>query len=99
MPPLWTIPVVWLLLVNLIAFLAIWRDKRRAEKGQWRIRERTLFTFGALGGIWGMMFGMRQFRHKTKKASFLFITGLLFILNLGYYFGTYKLWESLSTGS
>lgn len=99
MPPLWTFAVGWLVIINFVAFVAIWRDKRRAEKGQWRIRERTLFTFGALGGIWGMMFGMRQFRHKTKKLSFLLVTAVLFVLNCGYYFATYKLWENLSSGA
>jgi uncharacterized membrane protein YsdA (DUF1294 family) len=96
MPHIGILTLSWLALINLIAFIAIWRDKRRAEKGQWRISEKTLYTFGALGGVWGMLYGMRTFRHKTRKLSFLAISSLLVLLNLGYYYGTWTLWRSLT---
>lgn len=59
-----------LLIVNICAFGAMGIDKRRAIKGKWRIPERTLFLWAALGGAWGSLIGMRAFRHKTKKTAF-----------------------------
>ena len=68
---------VWIILfaalivvMNLLAFILMGVDKRRAKKGQWRIKEATLFLaaglFGALGGTAGMYF----FRHKTQHWYF-----------------------------
>ena len=55
---------------NAVAFTLMGVDKRRARRGQWRIRERTLFgaaiCFGALGGTLGMF----CFHHKTKHWYF-----------------------------
>jgi uncharacterized membrane protein YsdA (DUF1294 family) len=96
MPALWLAPIAWIVMINLGAFVAIWRDKRKAQKGEWRIREQTLFLFGALGGVWGMLYGMKTFRHKTRKFSFIAVSSLLVILNLGYYYGTWRLWMVLS---
>ena len=42
-------------------------DKRKAEKGKWRIPEKTLFMFTWLGGGIGTIAGMYKFRHKTMK--------------------------------
>ncbi len=35
--------LIYLLTINLITFLAMYIDKRRAKKGKWRIKESTLF--------------------------------------------------------
>jgi len=48
----------------------MWIDKRKAQKGSWRIPEKTLFTITLLGGGIGTILGMYAFRHKTKKLSF-----------------------------
>jgi len=58
--------------MNLIAFILMGADKRRAIKGKWRTPERTLFLWAILGGAWGAYAGMRVFRHKTKKPIFRF---------------------------
>ena len=67
--------------INLVAYVTVWRDKRLAQKDRWRIRERTLFGMGFLFGWIGLLRGMRRFRHKTRKASFLFVTVLIVIWN------------------
>ena len=62
----------WLLPVNLVAFIMMWSDKRRARKGKRRIPEATLFTAAILGGSIGALAGMYTFRHKTKHKSFVY---------------------------
>ncbi len=61
---------VYLLSMNLISFLAMYIDKKKAKKGKWRISEWTLFMLVILGGGVGGIAGMKLFRHKTKKAKF-----------------------------
>lgn len=62
--------IIYILLINIIAFLAMWIDKRRAENGEWRISENGLFTLVLLGGGIGGIAGMYVFHHKTKKLKF-----------------------------
>lgn len=62
--------IIYLVIINLIAFLAMYIDKRRAKYGKWRIKEHTLFILAILGGSVGAIIGMYTFRHKTKKARF-----------------------------
>jgi uncharacterized membrane protein YsdA (DUF1294 family) len=35
--------IIYLLIINIIAFLAMYIDKQKAKKGKWRIKESTLF--------------------------------------------------------
>ena len=62
--------LLYLVIINLIGFLMMWSDKRRAKWGKWRIPEQTLFIVTALGGGIGTISGMYTFRHKTKKLKF-----------------------------
>ena len=63
--------LIYLLVINLIAFLAMYIDKKRAKWGKWRIKESTLFSLVLLGGGVGGIAGMYTFRHKTKKPGFV----------------------------
>ena len=63
--------IIYLICINIIGFLAMWIDKRKAIKGKWRIPEQTLFTITLLGGGFGTIAGMYTFRHKTQKYSFV----------------------------
>ena len=63
--------LIYLLVINLIAFLAMYIDKKRAKWGKWRIKESTLFLLALLGGSIGGIAGMYTFRHKTKKTKFV----------------------------
>ena len=42
--------IIYLLSINIIAFLAMGRDKWKAKKGHWRTQEKTLLTLVILGG-------------------------------------------------
>jgi len=72
--------IIYLLIINLIGFIAMWLDKIKAKKGAWRIPEKTLFLITFLGGGIGTIAGMYAFRHKTQKLKFTI--GLLVILIL-----------------
>lgn len=62
--------IIYLIIINIIAFLAMFIDKRKAKYGKWRIKEHTLFILALIGGSIGAIIGMYTFRHKTKKARF-----------------------------
>ena len=68
-----------IIILNFISFMLMGIDKGRAIKRQWRIKESTLlitsFLFGALGGLFGMLF----FRHKTKHLKFIVSIPLMLI--------------------
>ena len=74
--------IIYLLAINLIAFLAMWLDKYKAKRGKWRTQEKTLFTLVALGGGIGGITGMYAFRHKTKKTRFIIGFPLIIIMQI-----------------
>ncbi len=63
--------IIYVLIINIIAFAAMQIDKSRAKKHKWRIPEKTLFIFVLLGGGIGGTIGMYIFRHKTKHWYFV----------------------------
>ena len=63
--------IIYLIVINLMAFLAMFIDKRRAIKEEWRISENTLFILVLLGGSIGGIAGMYVFHHKTQKLKFI----------------------------
>ncbi len=74
--------IIYLILINLIAFLAMYIDKRKAQKGKWRIKEYTLLMLAVFGGSIGAIIGMYTFRHKTQKARFYIGFPLILILEI-----------------
>lgn len=64
------IAVIYLIVINIIAFALMGIDKARAQKQKWRIPEKTLFLPVILGGGIGGIAGMHVFRHKTKHWYF-----------------------------
>ena len=62
--------IIYLLIINLLAFLAMGLDKWKAKRDAWRIPEQTLMSLVLLGGGIGGIAGMYTFRQKTKKARF-----------------------------
>lgn len=81
--------------MSLVLFALMGVDKRRAQMGGRRVRERTLFLLAFLGGALGGIVGMRAFRHKTKHASFAVGMLFLFLLNLACAF--FSLWLNART--
>lgn len=61
----------YVLLINLVTFIARGIDKRKSQKQKRRISEKNLLISTALGGRLGAVLGMQAFRHKTIKGKFL----------------------------
>lgn len=62
--------IIYLIVINIIAFIAMYVDKRKARYGKWRIPEQSLFILALIGGSIGAIAGMYIFKHKTKKMRF-----------------------------
>ena len=75
--------IIYLLAINLIAFLAMGIDKWKAKKNAWRIPEQTLLSLVVLGGGIGGIAGMYTFRHKTKKPRFYIGFPLILLCEIG----------------
>ena len=80
MPSFTRIFFIYLVIINLAAFLLMAMDKSRARKHRWRIPEKTLFLLAILGGSIGAIAGMYTFRHKTRH--WYFVIGMPAILIL-----------------
>jgi uncharacterized membrane protein YsdA (DUF1294 family) len=61
---------IYLIAINLAAFLAFGADKRLAQARLWRISERSLLLLAIAGGVVGAIVGQQAFRHKTRKQPF-----------------------------
>lgn len=62
--------LAYLVIVNLVGFVSMWNDKRKAKLGKWRTPEHELIMIAVLGGSVGALLGMKKFRHKTKHVKF-----------------------------
>ena len=73
-----TLLAVYLVFVNITAFLLMGMDKQRARRKAFRVPETVLFAFALCGGSIGAIAGMWLYAHKTKKKRF--VIGLPLIL-------------------
>jgi uncharacterized membrane protein YsdA (DUF1294 family) len=70
------------LVMSLACFVAYGWDKGRAANGGRRMPEQTLHVLALLGGWPGALLGQRQFRHKTKKMTFLIVFWCVVVLHV-----------------
>ena len=62
--------LLYLVAINVVAFLLYGIDKWKAKRDAYRISEKTLLTVAVIGGSVGAICGMRYFRHKTRHWYF-----------------------------
>lgn len=74
--------IIYLTIINVIAFALMGFDKQRAKRKLWRIPEKTLFLSAILGGSIGAILGMYTFRHKTKHATFVYGMPVILIIQI-----------------
>ncbi|MGL5617188.1 MAG: DUF1294 domain-containing protein [Sarcina sp.] len=74
--------IAYLIIINIIGFLSMYIDKRRAIKGKWRISEAKLLFIAIIGGSIGSYLGMHIFRHKTKYMKFSYGIPIIIIFQL-----------------
>lgn len=75
--------LIYIIVINIISFLAMYSDKQKSMKKKWRTPEKVLFLYVFLGGGIGGTIAMHLFHHKTKhwyfKYGFPIITIIEFI--------------------
>ncbi|MCX6714706.1 MAG: DUF1294 domain-containing protein [Candidatus Uhrbacteria bacterium] len=71
-----------LLTTNFVTFTLVLLDKIAASSKMRRIPEKALFTATFFGGSIGMLVGMFTIHHKNRKVSFLFVVGVLVLLQI-----------------
>ena len=74
--------IIYLLIINIIAFFAMFIDKKKAEKDRWRIKESTLLMLALVGGSIGAIIGMYAFHHKTQKPRFFLGIPIIIVLQI-----------------
>lgn len=72
--------IAYLIVINLIGFIIMGADKKRAIRGAWRISEASLFLTALLGGALGCTLGMHRFHHKTRHWYFKYGMPSIFIV-------------------
>ena len=70
------------LAMSLITFCAYGLDKFKAQKGLWRIPEKTLHILELCGGGPGALLAQRLLRHKSYKRSFRIVFWVMVVLNI-----------------
>lgn len=74
--------LLYLAFINALTFFVFAFDKTFAQKGSWRVRERTLLILALCGGTPAALFAMQSFRHKTQKTSFNLLLALILLVQL-----------------
>ncbi len=74
--------ILYLLAINIAAFIAFGIDKYKAKRDKWRIPESTLLTMAVLGGSIGALAGMKIWRHKTLHNKFRIGIPVILVLQI-----------------
>ena len=77
---------IYVFFTNLLLFILMGLDKRKAKLNHWRISEKTLFSLALMGGSIGGILGMYTFRHKTKHLKFTLGFPIIFLFQLIFIF-------------
>ena len=80
----WSAILVWVLLVNVIGFVLMKRDKEYAQKDKWRVKESTLLITAAVGGSLGIYAGMYKFNHKTLHKKFTILVPIIMLIQMSF---------------
>ncbi len=73
--------LIYLIIINILAYIIMWLDKIKSLYNKWRISEKTLWMLSILGGVFGIWLGMQApLYHKAGKNIFkIFIPLIAFV--------------------
>lgn len=74
--------IIYLVTINVVAFLVYGLDKWKAKRKLWRIPEAVLLTLAVIGGSIGAWLGMKVWHHKTAHKEFRFGIPLIIIAQI-----------------
>lgn len=74
--------IIYLVVINVCAFLFFGRDKKLAKNHQRRMSEFNFLLVAFLGGSVGSFLGMLFFRHKISKTTFMIKFGIVVLLQI-----------------
>lgn len=74
--------MLYLIVINLLSFYLMAKDKKAAIQHRWRVPEKVLFFVTLIGGSVGGLAGMIHYHHKNRKWYFLFGYSIIFALHL-----------------
>lgn len=72
---------ILILIMNIIGYAVMYIDKKKAQKGTYRISEKYIFILALFFGAIGIYLGMYKFRHKTKHTLFTVGIPICIIIN------------------
>ncbi len=81
--------IAYVVIINIISFIAMGNDKRKARKHVYRTPESVLFTLALMGGSIGSIVGMYTFRHKTQHWYFVVFMPVIFIVQVAFVVAIY----------
>ncbi len=74
--------IIYLVVINVVGFVAFGWDKFCAVHDMYRTPESTLLMIAAIGGAAGSIAGQRLFRHKTRKEPFRTYLNITVLINV-----------------
>lgn len=74
--------LIYLAVINIIAFFLYGIDKWKARHDKWRVTEARLLWIAVAGGSIGALLGMKIWHHKTQHAKFRFGLPAILILQI-----------------
>ncbi len=86
--------LIYLAVINIVAFFLYGIDKWKARHDKWRVTEARLIAVALLGGSLGAWLGMKIWHHKTLHAKFRYGLPLILFFHLAiavaivYYFNS-----------
>ncbi len=70
------------IIINIVLYVTMVIDKKRAIKDQWRIPEKNMYLMAVLGGGLGGLCAMVFKRHKNRHMDFILVFTMTSILHM-----------------